>query len=108
MMRETNWNILNNLLLFKIWLLIRPFSRKDASAIPNTIPIAYVDVVNHNCDIVVDAAGDPLAHFKSPVTYSKNLLLIRYLFRKSIQTAYVDVANSKWDVVVVVDADGDL
>ena len=39
----------------------------------------------------------------------QKLLLIRYLFRKSIQTAYVDAANSKWDVVVVVvDADGDL
>ena len=71
-MRETHWYILNNLLLIQIWLPIRPFSRKEASAITNIIRIAKVDVANHNCDIavVVDADGDILVHFKSPVTYS--------------------------------------
>ena len=63
MMRKTYWYILNNLLLIqKSWFLIRHFSRKDASAITQIIPIAYVDVANHNCDIVVvvDANGEPL------------------------------------------------
>ena len=73
------------------------------------IPIAYVDVANHNFDIVVvvDADGDPLVHFSHLLLIQNNLLLI-HLFRKSIQTAYVDDANSKCDVVVVVDADGDI
>ena len=86
--------------LFKIWLPIRPFSRKEASVITNIFRIAYVDFANYNCDIVVvvDADGDPLVHFKSTVTYSQNLFLIRYLFRKYIITAYVDVAYSKCDV----------
>ena len=78
----------------------------------------YVDVANNTCDVVVvvvDANKDLLVHIKSPVTYSKNLLLIRAFSRKEdfsilniIQTGYVDVANNNFDVVIVVDADGDL
>ena len=111
MMRETHWNILNNLLLIQNLVTYSAFFKKRWLCYPkyhsNCIwwcckPQLWYCCCCRSCRRPISTFQITCYLFKKPVTYS---LLI---FRKSIQTAYVDIANSKWDVVVVVDAEVDL
>ena len=98
-MRETHWYILNNLLLIQNLVTYAAFFKKRSLCYHNFIRIAYVDVANHNCDIVVvvDADGDPLiSTFKITcylfVTYS--VVIKSLISRKSkLHTLMLPTAN---------------
>ena len=52
------FDILNHLLLIQKLDTYSAFTKKEAFDITNIIRITYVDVANHNCDVVVVVYAD--------------------------------------------------